>query len=676
MRLQLPKQLGLRLVLSSGLQLMLVGLSLGLLGYASGRHEGAEQLQLSRQHQRITVLSLALSERLSAPQIINRFNALAIQQAQPPLDDFDALTKLFWRQMQLYPVGYINFGATDGSFIGVERLNNNQLVLNLDSAQPLGRGRLGVYQLNDQGQRGRLLEVVPGMTGFHEEAWYVDTIKANRPSWSRIYPWEDKPEVFAISYNEPLRDSSGRLQGVIGVDFVLNQLSTWLQQLWQGQQGLALIVEPNGLLVASSHPELSMLRAPGRVERARIDQLRNPLGRAAAQTFFVRAAKGLQLDAAAIKLSQTKPQSWTTPQGPTLKLSASPWGRELGLNWVLITAAHQDPGLDLIQRQSWAALGLGLLALWGAVLLNRRLTAWLLAPMELVQQRAEALLAMPTEGFDPQLPASSAVELQAMATSFGSLVQQLQHSQQTLAEVAERERLKDAQSLQLLKLKLRSSLEASAVAHEIQAPLSEILLTAQLLGAASDSNAALPPQAREQLDNIAVAAAQVVTTIEKMRTLLRNVQTEHQPLNLAHVVRSALLYVKPACTKAELELSSTGLDQPCAVNGDSAQLQIAIVNLLRNSLEILQGQPLPRRIMVTLQQASGEVLLSIADNGPGFADGRDLLEPLQSNRAEGTGLGLFVVQTTLENHGGSVRLGSSSMGGALVELKLPLLALV
>lgn len=673
MTMQLPKQLGLRLVLSSGLQLLLVGLSLGLLGYAAGRRDGAEQLQLSRQHQRITVLSSALSERLSAPQIINRFNALAIQQAQPPLDDVDGLTKLFWRQMQLYPVGYINFGATDGSFIGVERLDDNQLVLNLDSTQPLGRGRLGVYQLNDLGQRGRLIEVVPGMTTFHEEAWYVDTIKANRPSWSRIYQWEDKPQVFAISYNQPVRDRSGRLQGVIGVDFVLNQLSTWLQQLWRGQQGLALIVEPDGLLVASSSPELSVLRAQGRLQRARVDQLQNPLGRAAAQTFFVRAAKGLRLDAAAIKLSQTRPQSWTQQRGQTLRLNASPWGRELGLNWVLITAARQDPSLELIQRQSWTALGLGLLALWGTVLLNRRLIAWLLAPMALVQRRAEAQLAEPCLGFDPQLPNSAAVELQAMATSFASLVQQLQRSQQNLAQAAERERIRDAQSLQLLKLKLRSSLEASAVAHEIQAPLSEILLTSQLLVTANDVGTGLPPQAREQLHNIAAAAAQVVTTIEKMRTLLRNVQTEHQPLNLAHVARNALFYMKPACAKAQLEISSVGLDQPCNISGDSAQLQIAIVNLLRNSLEILQGQPLPRRITVTLQQARGEALLAIADNGPGFPSGRDLLEPLQSNRAEGTGLGLFVVQTTLDNHGGSVRLGSSVMGGARVELRLPLL---
>ena len=64
-------------------------------------------------------------------------------------------------------------------------------------------------------------------------------------------------------------------------------------------------------------------------------------------------------------------------------------------------------------------------------------------------------------------------------------------------------------------------------------------------------------------------------------------------------------------------------------------------------------------------------MLRVADNGPGFPPQQDWLAPLQSNRPEGSGLGLFVVQTTMENHHGSVSLGRSSLGGALVTLTLP-----
>jgi len=222
----LPQRLSARLLLSSGLQLLLVGVALGLLGYATGRREGFELLALERQRNQLTALSDALSARLQAPQTINRENMLAIRQGVIQLDDFDRLAQRFWRQMQLYPVGYINWGSSEGSFLGVERLDNSRLALNEDSEKPLGRGRLGVYALGPNGQRGPLLEVVAGMDTVHNEAWYAETVLANKATWSSIYQWEDKPHIFAISYNEPVRDQRGTMLGVIGVDFVLSQLST------------------------------------------------------------------------------------------------------------------------------------------------------------------------------------------------------------------------------------------------------------------------------------------------------------------------------------------------------------------------------------------------------------------------------------------------------------------
>ncbi|MBM5828102.1 MAG: sensor histidine kinase, partial [Cyanobacteria bacterium M_surface_7_m2_040] len=175
MKRWLPAQLSARLLLSSALQLVLVGVALGLLGYATGRREGLQQLALERQRNQLNALSAALSMRLRDPQTINRENILAIRQGAIQLNNFDQLAQRFWRQMQLYPVGYINWGSAAGSFLGIERLDSGRLVLNEDSEQPLGRGKLGVYALGPHGKRGPLLEVVPGMDTFHNEAWYADT---------------------------------------------------------------------------------------------------------------------------------------------------------------------------------------------------------------------------------------------------------------------------------------------------------------------------------------------------------------------------------------------------------------------------------------------------------------------------------------------------------------------
>ena len=663
----LPRQLGSRLLISSGLQLLLIGTALGLLGYSAGQRQALEQLAAERSRHRLTGLSENLSARLQGPLLINRSNRLGIRQGSLRLNDFDQMGQTFWRQMQLYPVGYINFGGTDGRFIGVERLDNGQLVLNEDSATPLGRGRLGVYRLGPDGRRGALIEVLEGMTTVHEEAWYADTIKANRPTWSRIYQWEDKPEVFAIAYNEPVRRPDGTLQGVIGVDFVLSQLSTWLQQLWQGKPGLALIVEPNGLVVASSRPDLTLVRHNGTLQRRHLDQLADPLGRAAAAGLRERT-NGSRHGGGAIQTTRQQPHG--------LLVKTQPWGQPQGLDWLLITVTSTEAALIRSQQQIQLAVLLGLLALAGALLLNRQVIRWLLAPMELLQARAQQAVEKPSNPFAPTLPAGSAIELATMASAFGALVHQLQRSQQELAAAGERARLQDAQSMQLLKLKLRSSLEAAAIAHEIKNPLSQILLSSQLLLNAEDRwHPADAPadDCRQQLSGIVCAAEQVLSTIEKMRCLLRNVQTSHQTLDLATVASSALLYVGPAAGKAAVHLHSTGLEKPCWIEGDSAQLQIALVNVLRNSIEALQPQGEPRHIALALWSTADGAHLQVADNGPGLPARSDLLEPLSSAQPKGSGLGLFVVQTTMENHGGRLILGrSTGLGGAAVTLILPL----
>jgi C4-dicarboxylate-specific signal transduction histidine kinase len=239
----------------------------------------------------------------------------------------------------------------------------------------------------------------------------------------------------------------------------------------------------------------------------------------------------------------------------------------------------------------------------------------------------------------------------------------------------ERERYRDAQALALLKDKLRSSLEAAAVAHEINQPLSVLLLNSQLLleRARADHGRELPAAWREQLHSIRDEANRVVVTIEKMRSLLRNVQTEHQRLDLRAVAQGAVLYTRTGTAAARLGIDSSGLDQnpavPAWIEGDAAQIQIAIVNLLRNAAEAVMGSTTSAPwIGISLRREQEQWRLRVADNGPGFQGDATEVHPLHTTKSNGSGLGLFVVRTTMENHRGSVELGTSATGGAQVDL--------
>ncbi|MFZ9951204.1 MAG: ATP-binding protein [Vulcanococcus sp.] len=677
--LRLPHHLAGRVALVNSVQVLLLGGSLSWFTYSLGHHNGLLVSEQIRQAAVVQELAQNLSQRLGAPRTINALNLVEIQSGHHPLHDYDHYARLFWQQMRVFPVAYINIGTSSGDFVGVERSDDGQLLLNEDT--PLhGRGRIAVSSLGPTGDRGRLLELIPGMTTFHEEAWYADTVRAGRATWSSIYSWEDKPEIFSISYNTPLYGAGGQLRGVIGVDMVLSQLSTWLAGIWKPRNGLALIVEPDGRLVASSRPGDTLVRVNGALQRAPLQSLRDPLAQALLRESFEHRAGGLRPKPGVLEAVQLRR---VAIGGRDLYLDASPWGREEGLNWVLLTAVPAQESTAVTQRSARLALLLSSLALLLAVLLTNRAIRSLLQPLNRLQQAASNL----ARGLDdPQaealtfhsgITAADGAEMEALEGAIGRLVDQFNSQNAELRRSTERERLRDAQALTLLQRKLRSSLEAAAVAHEINQPLSVVLWNSQLLleQLRRQPETGLPAGWREQITSISQEAERVVATIETMRTLLRNVQTEAQPLDLREVTNSALLYLRSGELNSSVTLEEQGLgtgQDPAWIAGDAVQIQIAIVNLLRNAIQVLRDAATPTPwIGLSLVRDEAGWTLSVADNGPGFPPEVDPEAPLESARAGGSGLGLFVVRTTMDNHNGQMRIGRSSRGGAQVSLRFP-----
>jgi signal transduction histidine kinase len=243
----------------------------------------------------------------------------------------------------------------------------------------------------------------------------------------------------------------------------------------------------------------------------------------------------------------------------------------------------------------------------------------------------------------------------------------------------DRERQAEARLRQELQGKLETSLAAAAVAHEIKLPLSNVLLASRL---ADDMLAPAGPGVafiRPVLGDIATEAHRVVETIERMRVLLRNVQTEHVPIDLVDVVHNALLHAAALLQDRRIEVETDGLDASLPIDGDAVQLQNAVVNLLANAADAVADLPPERRrvrVGVRASVAADPGLpptaeIVVGDAGPGIPDDVLAKVPLHTTKPQGTGLGLFIVRTTAENHGGSMAFGRSPLGGAEVRVRLP-----
>ena len=223
--------------------------------------------------------------------------------------------------------------------------------------------------------------------------------------------------------------------------------------------------------------------------------------------------------------------------------------------------------------------------------------------------------------------------------------------------------------------KLKTSLAAAGIAHEINQPLSQILLQTEVSLRNLPPPEGTPGGMADSFRNIRARAEEVVKTIDTIRALLGNVATGHRELDLANVIRSALLYLQPEIQRTGAQIRSRGLELPCPFHGDESQLHLLTVNLLRNALEAVKSRSESGRIVeLSLQPSAREVAMTVEDAGPGFSEEQKLRSelPIESTKPEGMGMGLYLVRTAVENHDGRISLGHSpTLSGARVEVTFP-----
>ena len=110
------------------------------------------------------------------------------------------------------------------------------------------------------------------------------------------------------------------------------------------------------------------------------------------------------------------------------------------------------------------------------------------------------------------------------------------------------------------------------------------------------------------------------------------------------------------------------------VDGDEVLLRQVFGNLVRNAAEACEAARIPPTVRVRGSVDDRACRVSVDDNGPGIPDDARarVFEPFFTTRSRGTGLGLAIVQKVVVNHNGRVSATRSPLGGASINIVLPL----
>jgi two-component system sensor histidine kinase HydH len=121
---------------------------------------------------------------------------------------------------------------------------------------------------------------------------------------------------------------------------------------------------------------------------------------------------------------------------------------------------------------------------------------------------------------------------------------------------------------------------------------------------------------------------------------------------------------------SERRLAFSRPDREIVFSADAGQLRQALVNLIKNGLEAIGTNG---RVMVSAAAEDDALVLEIADDGPGLTAERraNPFVPGFTSKADGSGLGLTIVERIVNDHGGTIAAASGTATGTTFRIRLP-----
>lgn len=267
-----------------------------------------------------------------------------------------------------------------------------------------------------------------------------------------------------------------------------------------------------------------------------------------------------------------------------------------------------------------------------------------------------------------RVPLTGPKEVVSIAGTFNQMLDSIQEAESEIRRKQEEQTRLEKKLHQKEKLAAVGQL-AAGVAHELGTPLSTISGTAQRgLRQQQESDTQTTrkfTRIRREVDRMQVIIRQLLDFSHSQDLQLRKLRPRQ-------VAKSAMEAVREEAERQNVSLKLKGEEDSTLFPADAVRLEQALINLLHNAIQADNNIT----VQLSWKSEDSQIVYAVDDSGPGIPEDirPRLFEPFftTKNVGAGTGLGLAVVHGIVKEHGGSVEAGNSDLGGARIEIRLPL----
>lgn len=212
----------------------------------------------------------------------------------------------------------------------------------------------------------------------------------------------------------------------------------------------------------------------------------------------------------------------------------------------------------------------------------------------------------------------------------------------------------------------------AGIAHEINNPLNNISLTAEIL---------MEDISNMDCDERRGMIHDIILQVDRAREIVRNLldfsrarkPAEWNKLDLVELMNNTLGLLKNQIRLSKVETELNLPKDPVTIMGNSSQLQQVFVNIILNALQAMKDGG---KLIISIKAVTEKdrAVIEISDTGPGIPPAvmEHIFEPFFTTKHDGTGLGLSVSYGIVKEHKGDIQVTSEPGHGTTFGLEFPL----